>query len=46
MSLIGLLDDVAGVLKDVAGEVLEPCFARCNEIDAWEKSAGEVVSAA
>lgn len=45
-SLTGLLDDVAGVLKDVAAEVLEPCFARCNEINAWEKSAGEVVTAA
>ena len=34
---IGLADDVAGVIQEVAAEVLEPCFAERCQVDAWER---------
>lgn len=41
-----LLEEVAPAIQEVAAEVLEPAFARREELEAWEKSAGEVVTAA
>jgi 3'-phosphoadenosine 5'-phosphosulfate (PAPS) 3'-phosphatase len=40
----GVLDKVAGVLQEVAAEVLEPLFARRAEMDTWDKAPGEVVT--
>ena len=41
-----LLEEVARAIQEVAADVLEPAFARRDELAAWEKSAGEVVTAA
>ena len=41
-----LLEEVALAIQGVAAEVLEPAFARREDLQAWEKSAGEVVTAA
>ena len=41
-----LLEEVALAIQEVAAEVLEPAFARREELEVWEKSAGEVVTAA
>ncbi len=41
-----LLEKVALAMQEVAAEILEPAFAHREELEAWEKSAGEVVTAA
>lgn len=41
-----LLEEVALAIVEVAAEVLEPAFARREELQPWEKSVGEVVTTA